>query len=525
MSQPNCRPASARPVTRRAVLLGGAAGLAATALTLPAPAARAAPGSVFTLGVASGEPTPTGVVLWTRLARDPIAADGVGAMGSRPVEVEWELAEDDRFRRVVRRGRTVAAPPDGFSVHVEVEGLRPGAEYAYRFRAGTSLSPAGRTRTSPAPGSLSPLTMAFASCAQYEHGFFTAYRRMAEERPDLILFVGDYIYEYGPGEYVAPGGNVRTFAGPEIRTLAAYRQRYGQQRSDVDLQAAHAAAPWVTVFDDHEVENNWADDVPEDPDPGFPARRAAAFRAFWENMPLRAAQRPRGQDLQLFRRVPWGSLATFHMLDTRQYRDDQACGDRFGSDCAERTAPNRTITGSAQERWLADGFRSSRSRWDVLGQQVFFSQLDVVDGPPRGFNPDAWDGYAVERNRIVDTWVAARTRNVVVLTGDVHSHYAADVRTRFDDPSSPVVGTELVTTSITSGGDGSDTPAKITTATRENPHVRFGSDRRGYVLTRWDAESVRADFRVLDRVTSPGAPVRTAASFRVRDREPGLRRT
>lgn len=305
----------------------------------------------FTLGVASGEPVPDGVVLWTRLAPDPLADDGLGGMPARPVAVEWEVAADDRFARVEQRGVVDASPESAHSVHVALTGLRPDAEYFYRFRASGFVSSTGRTRTAPAAGSMGPLTMCVASCANYEHGWFTAYRRIAEEAPDLVVHPGDYSYEYA----TRPGA-VRRHVGAETVTLANYRQRYAQYRTDPDLQAAHAAAPWLVVFDDHEVSNNWADRMPEEPQPDFPARRAAALQAYYENMPLRSAAQPRGVDMQLHRRIEWGALATFHMLDTRQYRSDQACGDVYLSDCPDRFDIARTLTGPAQDQWLLNGF-------------------------------------------------------------------------------------------------------------------------------------------------------------------------
>ncbi|HJT96153.1 MAG TPA: alkaline phosphatase D family protein, partial [Mycobacterium sp.] len=307
--------------------------------------------------------------------------------------------------------------------------------------------------------------------------------------------------------------------GPETVTLANYRQRYAQYKTDPDLQAAHAAAPWLAVFDDHELADNWADEVAAKPSPAFLDRRAAALQAYYENMPLRRTASPRGVDMQLYRRVQWGDLATFHMLDTRQYRDDQPCGDEISS-CASRGEPSRSLTGVAQERWLLNGFQQSRARWDVLGQQVFFSQVDLTPGPGRGFNPDAWDGYATNRDRIVRGLVDSPVRNALVLTGDVHSHWAAEVRERFDDPSSPVVATELVTTSISSGGDGSDSGRAA--VLDENPHLRYFSNRRGYIRARIAADEMRADFREVPFVSRRGAPVQTGATFVVPDREPAL---
>ncbi len=356
--------------------------------------------------------------------------------------------------------------------------------------------------------------MCVASCANYEQGWFTAYRRLAEEHPDLVVHLGDYSYEYAAGRT----GEVRRHIGGETVTLADYRRRYAQYKSDPDLQAAHAAAPWLAVFDDHELADNWTAEAPSEPQHGFSDRRAAAMRAYYENMPLRATARPTGVDMRLYRRVRWGDLATFHMLDTRQYRDDQTCGDDIG-DCVERDDPARTLTGAAQERWLLDGFATSHARWDVLGQQVFFSQLDLTPGPDRGVNPDAWDGYTANRDRIVAGLADSRVRNAVVLTGDIHSHWAAEVHERFDDPTTPTVATELVTTSVSSGGDGADTRDDASAVLAENPHIRYFSGRRGYLRARFTADELRADFRVLPYVERPGAPVATGVSFVVPDRE------
>lgn len=520
---------SQNSVNRRAVLLGGAAAIGGAALTgaVTGPAQAGSfdrPGAglgrlrhPFTLGVASGDPLPTGIVLWTRLAPEPTAEDGKGGMPDRPVPVHWELAEDEHFRNIVQRGRTEAVPESGHSVHVEVDGLRPGAEYFYRFRVADDVSPTGRTRTAPAPNQLSDLTLCFASCSHFGHGYFTAYRRMAEDEPGVILHLGDYQYEYP-----ASDDDVRNVLGPETRTLANYRQRHAQYKTDPDLQLAHSVAPWLVVWDDHETENNWADEVPEQPDPDFNQRRAAALRAYYENMPLRSTSRPNGIDMQLYRRIRWGKLANFHMLDTRQYRDNQACGDGIKSGCAERFDPERSITGKRQEEWILHGFRNTSARWDVLGQQVFFSRLDLTPGSEGGYNMDAWDGYVANRDRIAHAMANSSVRNGVVFTGDVHRHWAAEIRGSHEHPDSAPAGTEFVTTSITSGGDGSDDTQQD--VLDENPHVKFYKDRRGYVRTRFTADELRVDHRTVDYVTEHGAAAETAATFVVRDGDPTLHR-
>ncbi|GAA1394585.1 alkaline phosphatase D family protein [Pseudonocardia kongjuensis] len=475
--------------TRRTVLTGivGTAlgGLLPELPAAPAPSRRT--GDPFTLGVASGDPAPDGMVLWTRLAPRPDAGDGLGGMAGRPAVVEWEIAEDERFTRVVGRGSETAVPELAYSVHAEPAGLLPGRDYFYRFRSDGHLSPAARTRTTPAAGAAVPaLTVAAASCAKFGAGHFTAYRALAADEPELVLHLGDYIYETDEGEVRDPGG-------PEPTDLAGYRRTHAHQKTDADLQAAHAVAPWLVVWDDHELVNNWAGG-----DRGrAPDRRRAAFQAYYEHMPLRRASLPRGLDLQLYRRIGWGSLATFHMLDTRQYRGD-------GS-----------ITGAGQERWLLDGFRSSTAGWDVLGQQVFFARRS---GGRK--SRDTWEAFPESRDRIVRGWTDAGVRNAVVLTGDEHVHHANEILPGGDRDARPV-GTELVTTSVTSGGDGGDGDGD---GGSENPHIRYREDRRGYLLTRFEPAQLRADFRVVEQVSRPGAPVRTAATFTVPDREPGLHR-
>jgi alkaline phosphatase D len=512
---------------------GAAVGVASTLTCLQAVPADARTGASrvrsdpFRLGVASGDPWPDGFVLWTRLAVEPLAEDGLGGMPRAAIAVLWEVAEDPRMRRVVRRGAVTARPQHAHAVHVTLRGLRPGREYWYRFSVGSWVSETARTRTAPAPWSMpDSLAMSFASCSQYEHGFFTAYRRLAEDEPDLVLHLGDYNYEYKAGVYVAPGGNPRDHAGPETTDLATYRQRHAQYKTDPDLQAAHAVAPWLVIWDDHEVDNNWADEINEKPEdqPGFLERRAAAFQAYYENMPLRRSSAPAGIDLRLYRRAPWGRLVNFHMLDTRQYRDDQACGDGY-DDCPEADDRDRTITGDAQERWLINGFRQSTARWDVIGQQVFFAQRDADAGEPEVVSMDAWDGYAASRERVTRGWMNSNVRNAVVLTGDVHAHWASDLKLDYNDDTSPTVGAELVCSSITSNGDGTDSATRAHPWLAHNPHLQFQNSLRGYVRTTITREEMTADFRCLPYVSRPGAPAFTRASFAIRDRQPGLQLT
>jgi alkaline phosphatase D len=516
---------SRRTLLRTGLVTGGAAALSARQLDTRASAAATPPRSnPFTLGVASGDPRPDGVVLWTRLAVNPVAANGLGGMSASMQELQWQVATSATFAKIVRSGRVKAWAVNAHSVHVEVGGLLPGREYFYRFRLGRYYSRVGRTRTAPAPDTMpGSLAMSFVSCSAWERGWFTAYRRLAQDQPDLVLHLGDYMYEYKPN--IHPNA-VRNHRGPETVTLANYRQRHAQYKTDPDLRAALAVAPWLVVWDDHEVSNNWADETPDSPEkvPGFMNRRAAAFKAYYENMPLRRSSIPSGPDMRLHRRIQWGRLANLHMLDTRQYRDDQACGDGL-KDCPAADDPSRSLLGMAQEQWLADGFASSRATWDVLGQSVFFSQRDATATPDNTVAMDAWDGYRPSRARVTDSFVRAQVRNPIVLTGDVHAHWASDVHADFSEPDSPVVGSEFVCSSVTSGGNGYDEPSGKHPWMDYNPNLKFWTNLRGYVQTRITPESFTVNFRCVPKVTVKGAAAFTRATFVVDDGVRGMRQT
>ena len=481
-------------------------------------------GYPFKLGVASGDPLPDGVVLWTRLAPEPLAEDGRGGMPQESVAVRWQVAADENFGRIVRWGTVNAQPELAHSVHVEVGGLRPHRPYFYRFKAGSEISPVGKTKTTPALGAAIPrMRFSFASCQMYEHGYYTAYWHMAQEDLDLVVHLGDYIYEYGPNEYVALTGNVRTHNGPKIFSLPEYRNRHALYRRDRDLRAAHAAFPWVVTWDDHEVQNNYIDELPEGEltTEEFLQRRAAAYQAYYEHMPLRRSSVPKGPDMLLYRRLTYGNLAEFNVLDTRQYRDDQAAGGGLDPPNPEQQDPSRTITGKAQERWLLDGLAGSGARWNVLAQQVFFAQRDFGVGDDQLLSMDAWDGYLGSRNRILGFIAERNISNPVVITGDVHNNWAADLKIDFNDPGSPKVGTEFVGTSISSGGDGADTDLRALSIVAENPHIKFFNGQRGYVRCILSPESFQADYRVLPYVSQRGAPIHTRASFVAVDGQPG----
>ena len=478
----------------------------------------------FTLGVASGDPEPR------RLrAVDPAGPD------SRSPTTAWAACRTATCRCSGSSPPTPALPPGrpprrhgrppaaAHTVHVELHGLPPAREYFYRFKADRYVSPAGRTRTAPAPwASGGTLAMSFVSCSQFEHGYFTAYRRLAEDEPDLILHLGDYQYEYAPDTYTIPGGNPRDHEGPETVTLANYRQRHAQYKTDPDLQAAHAVAPWAVVFDDHEIENNWADEVPEQPDPDFLARRAAAFQAYYENMPLRRTSIPRGIDMQLYRRLHWGRLATFHLLDTRQFRDDQACGDGYkdcpagarpgpldhrrgaGEVAAGRLPPLDGPLGHPGPAGLLRPARQQRGPGEG-GQHGLLGRLRGLPRPhhprlggrgrPQPGRPDR------RRARPLGGRAQAGLRRT-----RPHARWARSWCARRSPPR----------------GTGSDVASGQHPWAAWNPHLRFYNNQRGYVRTKITKDAMTADFQVLPYVTRPGAPVHTRATFVIEDRVPGL---
>ncbi|CAM5309024.1 alkaline phosphatase D family protein [Streptomyces fumanus] len=523
---PELRAAARHLGRRRFLTLTGAAAALAFSVNLPAAGTASAAeldaaritADPFTLGVASGDPQPGSVLLWTRLAPAPYQADA--GLPAQRVTVSWELALDERFRRVVRRGTATAHPEFQHTVHVEADHLPPGHVFYYRFKAGRWISPTGRTRTAPPEGArVKDLTFGLVSCQRYDQGYYTAYRHLAEEDVDVVFHLGDYLYEYAVsavgGARAYPAGTLPALFNHETVTLEDYRLRYALYKSDPDLRAAHAAHPFVVTWDDHETENNYADDTSESEGPAeeFLLRRAAAYRAYWENMPLRRPQLPDGPDLRLYRRLHWGRLAQFDVLDTRQYRSNQAYGDGWQYPGPESEDPRRTLTGDAQERWLLKGWQRSDAVWNVLPQQVTFSRRYNSTTLPSKVSMDSWDGYPASRDRVLAGAEAAGVENLMVLTGDVHVHYGFDIKRDFDDPGSRTLGTEIVTSSITSGGDGTEKPANWSTYLAANPHLRFYNGLRGYATVSMNDRFARADFKTVSRVTTQGAPLTTAASF------------
>lgn len=470
----------------------------------------------FTLGICSGDPLPDGIVLWTRLALDPLNG---GGMPAENIEVDWILAEDEQLKRIVKRGKEVASPQFAHSVHADVRGLKPGRWYWYQFKAGGVTSPVGRTRTAPAAGSTDPLRFAFASCQHFEQGFYTAYEHMAQEDLHLVVHLGDYIYEGGIGK-----NRPRAHTGSEIVSLNDYRNRYALYRSDALLRRAHQNFPWIVTWDDHEVDNNYADAIEENgaSRESFLERRANAYQVYYEHMPLRRASLPEGSKLLLYRQLDYGALARFHVLDTRQYRSDQPCGDGRKKQCAAALDPAQTILGEAQEKWLMDGMRSAKQTWNILANQVPFAKVDVLPGEGREFSMDQWSGYEVPRQRLCDFMEAAKPNNPVILTGDIHSNWVLDVHAQAEDPKSPIIASEFVGTSITSGGDGIDLPFAADNFKKENPHLHYFLAKRGYVSCSVTKDAWRSDYMVLPYVTKPNAPIEKRASFVVDAARPGI---
>ncbi|MGQ0766531.1 MAG: alkaline phosphatase D family protein [Gemmatimonadota bacterium] len=467
----------------------------------------------FSLGVASGDPRHDSVLLWTRLLPNgvpPITAHNV----------QWELSADDSLRNVVRRGVAVADGGFGHSVHVEINGLNPDRWYWYRFMSGDAVSDVGRTRTTPPPaGTPLSLRMVVASCQHYEEGLYAAQRHMAAEDVDMALFLGDYIYES------TEPGRRRQHGSGEPRSLEEYRARYAVYKSDAALRAAHAAFPWVVTWDDHEVDNNYAALVPQDVQTltSFTLRRAAAYRAFYENMPLRRTALPAGPDMLLYRTIRFGRLATLQVLDTRQYRDDQSCGDGLRRLCPQYHASDRTVLGPLQERWLRDELLRSGSPWNVLAQQILMTPIDL-DPDPGGarYNMDSWNGYPAARDRLRDFIVERRVPGVVTLTGDIHASYANEIPRNPDRGLTEAVAAEFVCTSLSSGGDGTDQLPLVRSAMPSNPWMKYHNARRGYLRCDVTPTEWRSAFRVLPHVGTVDAPISTHSTFVVEASRPGV---
>ncbi|RYY97702.1 MAG: alkaline phosphatase, partial [Comamonadaceae bacterium] len=469
----------------------------------------------FTLGVASGSPDAASVVLWTRLLVPGL---------DQPATVQWEVAHDEGFARIARRGHAEARPELAHAVHVEADGLEADRGYFYRFMAGPWVSPVGHTRTLPAPdAAVRRLRLAYASCNRWEHGYFGAYRHMRADQPDFVLFLGDYIYEYADAaNAVRPTDGVRT------RTLEDYRNRYALHRGDPDLQAMHQACPWICTWDDHEVYNDYTGSVPDDPKrgPAFIARRAAAYQAYYEHMPLRASVLvralgglQRGGELRLYGEHRFGRLAQLCVLDARQYKDDQACtpDGRAGSasidpgGCDSWNDPARSMLGAAQERWLDERLARGGAAWSVLGQQSLFGRRDLRRGSARVLWNDGWDGYPQARRRLQAALRKHAPPNPVLLGGDVHENWVGHVLADYERPDSAAIGVEFCGTSITSRPSGADgMPERLA----DNPHfIHADASQRGYGIAEFSAKRLEVALRVVDDVTRRDTGVATQVQF------------
>ena len=478
----------------------------------------------FGLGVASGSPTSDSIVLWTRL--DPTALEAAG-LSDKSVDVVWEIAHDERFTDLKARGTLQATPALAHSVHAEVEGLEPGRGYFYRFIASSAVSTTGRTQTFPAVDApVNRLRLAYASCQQWGNGYYSAYRHMLDERLDFVLFLGDYIYEYP----VSRPTEVRPTTGGWINTLAGYRSRYALHKSDLNLQAAHAAYPWVVTWDDHEVQNDYAGTQQGNsgkPVADFMARRHAAYQAFYEHMPVRRASfaqliESRGENARVFSSMTYGRLAALYTLDDRQFRDPQAFtpGDRLGggrvdpADCASWNQPQRTLLGQEQEGWIRRQFEKSTAQWNILGQQTLFGSRNFdVNGGQRYWN-DGWDGYPAARQRLIDAMMQTQLSNPVLLGGDVHENWVGHVLADYANPHSAKIGVEFCGTSITSLPD--LTPERAARILAVNPHFIFANTAsRGYGVAEFTPKQLTVTLRAMTDAANPDSSAFDLAKFSV----------
>ena len=473
----------------------------------------------FALGIASGQPQADRVVLWTMLTGPDLPSD---------VAVSWELAEDETFLRIVARGVELARAGDAHSVHAEPDGLKPARWYWYRFRSLGQTSAVGRTRTAPAADAVvDRFDFAITSCQRWDAGHFAAWRHAAAENLDVVMFLGDYIYEYASSTQ-----SLRQTQGGLVRTLADYRQRYAQYKTDPALQAAHAACPWLLVWDDHEVDNDYATLQGQSLQPDFATQRAAAYRAYWEFMPFPKAARPVDGAMRIYGRLDWGRLARIHLLDDRQYRDVQSCPrpNRGGSntvrlrECPDLCDPKRTLLGAAQEQWLTEGW-SLDQPWNLLAQQTLMARFSWEDPSSSGqgmYWTDGWDGYAPSRNRLLGVVAERKVPGVVVLGGDVHANYVADLKADYDDAKSPVMATEFCGTSISSLGLDQ---SRVDAASKFNPHIHHArADKRGYIKLSLSAKELRADLRELRNALQIDSDIATGSSWIVDAAKPGARK-
>lgn len=453
----------------------------------------------FVLGVASGDPTAGEVILWTRLT---------GELGDDEVPVIWEVAEDEDFSRIVASGWQMASAALAHSVHIDAGGLAPDSSYFYRFRIkGQWTSVTGLTRTLPAAES-SPdrLRVALASCQDYSDGYYTAHRHLAEEDVAFVLFVGDYIYEDDDDDGPRVAGLADSF------TLEQYRERYEVYRSDENLQEVHRRLPWVMTWDDHEVRGNYAGTVDErDDGEDVLARRMAAYQAYYEHTPVRVAfalEDP--ANTRIYRSFSYGDLAEFWVLDGRQYRTEQPCDGEQGPPCDEIDDPEATMLGEAQKTWLKEGMANSTAHWRVLGQQTVFVLAEIEDFL---MNPDQWDGYRAERRELHEFWVENDVDNLVILTGDLHAAGFATVHADPADTSTPAIGHEIVSTSLSSTSS-DQVPARAITMALDTVHY-FNLEKRGYSVCEFTRDQLRVEYKVVSTIFELEADLEVDAVFTI----------
>ena len=469
----------------------------------------------FSLGVASGDPDHEGMVLWTRLAPEPLELDG-GMPLAASVEVKWEIASDQEMKSIIKSDTEVASPELGHTIHIEVEGLKPDRWYWYRFHCGGYTSPVGRTRTMPLPDSMpEKLRFVATSCQHYEQGLYTAYEQMIADDVDLVFHLGDYIYEYA--------GNtkrIRTHIGPEIENVAQYRQRYSQYRTDPLLQKMHAQCPWILTWDDHEFDNNCAGDISEQKNVDkvkFLQRRAAAYQVYYEMMPLRKSCVPNGPHMQLYRQSAYGRLADFLVLDTRQFRTDQPNGDGNKPLNDQALNPNNTLLGKDQKAWMYKSLAKSDATWNVLAQQVMMGMVNREHNTEKEarYSMDQWPGYAAEKMDIMRYLSNRKISNPVVLTGDIHSNWVNELRIDDFKAETPLVATEFVATSLSSGGNGGEAIKSAESYKSKNACVKFYNAQRGYILCEVTPKQWVSHYKTVDQVMKPGGKTSTKASFAV----------
>ncbi|MEU7005991.1 alkaline phosphatase D family protein [Streptomyces sp. NPDC046332] len=526
--------------TRRTVVKAAAVTAVATPVLVGAasPALAGSEAPAFLHGVASGDPLPDGVLLWTRVTPTSDATPGSGR--GPAVTVGWEVAEDRDFARTVARGTLTATAASDHTVKVDVRGLRPATAHWFRFTAGDTVSPVGRTRTTPATDAATPgVRFGVVSCANWEAGHFSAYRHLAARADlDAILHLGDYIYEYAAGSYPEAAYSVRQHEPKhEIVSLADYRLRHATYKTDADLQALHAAHPVIAIWDDHEVANDAWSGGAENHTPGaegeWAGRVAAAKQAYFEWMPVRAST-----EGTVYRRLRFGKLADLHLLDLRSFRSQQA---RIGSGTVDD--PERTITGRAQLDWLKSGLASSDATWKLVGTSVMISPVafgslpaqllgplaELLGLPKEGLaiNVDQWDGYTDDRKELLAHLTQRSVRNTVFLTGDIHMAWATDVPVKAATyPLSQSAATEFVVTSVTS--DNIDDLLHVAPGTLSvvaagaikaaNRHVKWvDMDNHGYGVLDVTAEHSQMDYYTVSDKTKPDATTAWARSYRTKN--------